>query len=93
MPHTCQNTRAQRVIGGHSGDKRRRGDLDSGCYRCHPNKLMTMKSVWVGVCHRVNSGLISISWLVVVADERLAAGDAVNVAARLEQVAAPGGSS
>jgi hypothetical protein len=38
VPHPCQNARAQRVIGGHSGDMRRRGDLDSGCYQCGSNK-------------------------------------------------------
>jgi hypothetical protein len=38
VPHPCQNTPAQAVIGGHSGDIRRRGDLDSGRYWCCLNK-------------------------------------------------------
>jgi len=38
VPHPCQNAPASAVKSGHSGDMRRRGDLDSGCYRCRPNK-------------------------------------------------------
>jgi hypothetical protein len=38
MPHPCQNALAQAVIGAHSGDVHRRGDLDSGCYQRRPNK-------------------------------------------------------
>jgi hypothetical protein len=38
VPHSCQNTPALTVIGGHSGDLRRRGDLGSGRYQCRPNK-------------------------------------------------------
>jgi len=38
VPHSCQNTPTLTVIGGHSGDMRRRGDLGSGRYQCRPNK-------------------------------------------------------
>jgi len=44
VPHPCQNARAQRVIGGHSGDMRRRGDLDSGRYQCRSNNLIRKRS-------------------------------------------------
>ena len=33
VPHPCQNVRAQTVMGGHSGDLHRRGDLDSRRYQ------------------------------------------------------------
>jgi hypothetical protein len=38
VPHPCQNALALTVMRDHSGEGRRRGDLDSGRYLCRPNK-------------------------------------------------------
>ena len=38
VPHPCQNKPALAVIGGHSGDMRRHGDLDSSRYQRCLNK-------------------------------------------------------
>ncbi len=38
MPHPCQNMLALTVMGGHSRDMCKPGDVDSGCYQCRPNK-------------------------------------------------------